>query len=508
MLEIEKRLQDKGLSQDLINDLIVIYRGNYNRYIFLGYSKETYDKIFMRVLYLVSDRQGDLVFNIDKKLNSYFKKHIRLQAEKRNVVILDNLVLRLNKQTSDLKVLLKIFWRELKFNKISLDEDYFRLLKENKGPFYNLIKHLGIEDFSLGEVQDYISGKYETYRNFKPVNMTLKETRAKVQYYNSLFEGSINLSDNDMKKFKLMLNYEAMIEGIYQWVLSFDSSISREQFDYALIHESYDFTQELLQGYNEYMLKGHNEYWNIKMIRFIEKVQGVKSEVLKVSKSRANSYLAKSRLEKIDKKDSDLGALEEAFLKRSREQVRRIKTWGNTDILRQMREELKEKLYVMFPDEREILHDLKAEIITTLFGQLEEKKQQAIGNYLENYEGDKKSFNKAIASLKGLYNNYLWTQINLVLQEITFLAFDLKISVRDDLKFDDIYKCGKTLESLEKKFFEQNTAKGKSFKGFYRKVLKEVLLERKFEGATDIIYECVGVMERELEEQAKLILKK
>jgi len=72
MLEIEKRLQDKGLSQDLINDLIVIYRGNYNRYIFLGYSKETYDKIFMRVLYLVSDRQGDLVFNIDKKLNSYF----------------------------------------------------------------------------------------------------------------------------------------------------------------------------------------------------------------------------------------------------------------------------------------------------------------------------------------------------------------------------------------------------------------------------------------------------
>jgi len=127
-------------------------------------------------------------------MKDYFKELLRRYIDNEiksyQTRIINNLLILLKKNITNYKQLLKMFWRKLEIYDICLNEEYLQVLKEESFVWKEIIRSLGISDFSRLELVNYIHGKYDYI--IKVRGKSVNESMKKMQYFAKLLGHSLD----------------------------------------------------------------------------------------------------------------------------------------------------------------------------------------------------------------------------------------------------------------------------------------------------------------------------
>jgi len=152
------------LSEEIYDDVKEVLKSYaYKNYNYLTISIKDWERLVLNIInVIIKDKQNIKVIigELSRRLNIAVRNFISIKISEGNVVILDNLLIKLsNEFKGQHQFILLRFLRELKALEIEFDSNIYYLLKRDSTRFKKLLEYLDISDYSYTDFFKYL--KYE-----------------------------------------------------------------------------------------------------------------------------------------------------------------------------------------------------------------------------------------------------------------------------------------------------------------------------------------------------------
>ena len=482
-------------NKDYKNKCLKIIQHYEEKYLFLGFREENWQKLYAQVIAFVEKQR---VYDF-KKVNEYvlqvINRYIKRQIAQKKVRIINNLFILVSKNTSsDYSILLQEFLNQLDQFSIEMDEEYYEIFKQQSTGFKKILEHFRVQHLNFSELKNWWQ-EYYFYQKFKVYGKSLEEIKQLFWAYFSVFDESLKNQiqrniNRYIDKFRYLFSYEEYFQNIYQIYLVKMQNISIDIFRKALFYWSLERLELLINEYKhnqcvndeskqkkDYLLLLLQDALGFKKMSEKQEVS-LKAEFLDVKKRRESrtlySYFEKikpelsaedekvidtlySRLskerqdgiqgyiegkyhqkDKIGRKaSSDIGGLQKQF-------SRYLKT-GTLNLRYK-----KKTLYSYFEKIKPELSEEDKKVIDTLYSHLSKERQDGIQGYLERkyYQIGKirKKAANDINLLQQQFRRYLEKgYLNLIYKKKTLYSYfekiKLELSEEDKKAIDTLYSC-------------------------------------------------------------------
>ena len=398
-------------NKDYKNKCLKIIQHYEEKYLFLGFREENWQKLYAQVIAFVEKQR---VYDF-KKVNEYvlqvINRYIKRQIAQKKVRIINNLFILVSKNTSsDYSILLQEFLNQLDQFSIEMDEEYYEIFKQQSTGFKKILEHFRVQHLNFSELKNWWQ-EYYFYQKFKVYGKSL-EIKQLFWAYFSVFDESLKNQiqrniNRYIDKFRYLFSYEEYFQNIYQIYLVKMQNISIDIFRKALFYWSLERLELLI---NEYK---HNQCVND---------------------------------ESKQKKDYLLLLLQDAlgFKKMSEKQEVSLKA----EFLDVKKRRESRTLYSYFEKIKPELSAEDEKVIDTLYSRLSKERQDGIQGYIEGkYHQTDKIGRKASSDIGGLqkqFSRYLKTgTLNLRYKKKTLYSYFEKIkpelSEEDKKVIDTLY---------------------------------------------------------------------
>ena len=399
-------------NKDYKNKCLKIIQHYEEKYLFLGFREENWQKLYAQVIAFVEKQR---VYDF-KKVNEYvlqvINRYIKRQIAQKKVRIINNLFILVSKNTSsDYSILLQEFLNQLDQFSIEMDEEYYEIFKQQSTGFKKILEHFRVQHLNFSELKNWWQ-EYYFYQKFKVYGKSLEEIKQLFWAYFSVFDESLKNQiqrniNRYIDKFRYLFSYEEYFQNIYQIYLVKMQNISIDIFRKALFYWSLERLELLI---NEYK---HNQCVND---------------------------------ESKQKKDYLLLLLQDAlgFKKMSEKQEVSLKA----EFLDVKKRRESRTLYSYFEKIKPELSAEDEKVIDTLYSRLSKERQDGIQGYIEGkYHQTDKIGRKASSDIGGLqkqFSRYLKTgTLNLRYKKKTLYSYFEKIkpelSEEDKKVIDTLY---------------------------------------------------------------------
>jgi len=129
---------------------------------------------------------------------------------------IDNILISIRNRTSNNRLVLNLFVRDVKALYGSINKELFDFWKNESREFRGLLKNLGILDFGFEDFICFSEGKYDIYIKIKPYDISLKDTIKIVKHFASLMKidlENIDIKSEHYKKLNIILaSYNILIQ--------------------------------------------------------------------------------------------------------------------------------------------------------------------------------------------------------------------------------------------------------------------------------------------------------
>lgn len=168
---------------------------------------------------------------------------------------IDNILISIRNRTSNNRLVLNLFVRDVKALYGSINKELFDFWKNESKEFRGLLKNLGILDFGFEDFICFSEGKYDIYIKIKPYDISLKDTIKIVKHFASLMKidlENIDIKSEHYKKLNIILaSYNILIQIFNLYNEFWD--IDKIDFDRVICSYSSKELEKLLKDYDIYI---------------------------------------------------------------------------------------------------------------------------------------------------------------------------------------------------------------------------------------------------------------
>ena len=479
-------------NKDYKNKCLKIIQHYEEKYLFLGFREENWQKLYAQVIAFVEKQR---VYDF-KKVNEYvlqvINRYIKRQIAQKKVRIINNLFILVSKNTSsDYSILLQEFLNQLDQFSIEMDEEYYEIFKQQSTGFKKILEHFRVQHLNFSELKNWWQ-EYYFYQKFKVYGKSLEEIKQLFWAYFSVFDESLKNQiqrniNRYIDKFRYLFSYEEYFQNIYQIYLVKMQNISIDIFRKALFYWSLERLELLINEYKhnqcvndeskqkkDYLLLLLQDALGFKKMSEKQEVS-LKAEFLDVKKRRESrtlySYFEKIKPELSAEDEKVIDTLYshlskerqdgiQGYLERKYYQIGKIRKKAANDInlLQQQFRRYLEKGYLNLIYKKKTLYSyfekIKLELseedkkaIDTLYSCLSEERQEGIQGYIEGkYHATDRIGRKAshdIQQLQRKFEKYLESGVLDVRMSRTLYSYfekiKLELSEEDKKAIDTLY---------------------------------------------------------------------
>ena len=145
-------LSEDAVGKDLyaeVRDVLDVYI--YDTYDFLNILPQQWEDVACDIIDYILKKEFDIKYfigNFRGKLNGVIRSFLLRNIEKQNVVVFDNLIIKLKSKVLKRDKIILMFLRELEFLDIPFDKNFYEFLMKKSVEFKKLIFSLSLSDYS------------------------------------------------------------------------------------------------------------------------------------------------------------------------------------------------------------------------------------------------------------------------------------------------------------------------------------------------------------------------
>lgn len=187
------------------------------KYDYLGISYATWEKLIVSIALDIVNKDSNAEFFagiLSRKINLTVKNYLKIELNKKDTRICNNLLLKLKRNEYYGNNLLRTFIYELEFLEIYFDKDLFNLLKNSCTRFNTLLKELKIENLSFIEIKKYLKTECNYDVKVDYDNIDYQVIREKYKDYSlEDIKSLIDFNSLSYVKQSLIRKYFAKVQG-------------------------------------------------------------------------------------------------------------------------------------------------------------------------------------------------------------------------------------------------------------------------------------------------------